>query len=73
MSLQNSRGRLLGLSRELIRNWQDTQEIWRDQKVREFDQTYMQPLFDSCDNAIAAMEDLDKLLAKLRNDCEIEE
>lgn len=73
MSLNNSRGRMLGLSRELIREWQDTQESWRDRKCREFDQSYMQPLFDSVDNAIAAMEDLDKLLLKLRNDCEIEE
>lgn len=64
---------MLGLSRELIRNWQDTQEIWRDRKAKEFDQTYMQPLFDAADNAVAAMEDLDKLLAKLRKDCEIEE
>lgn len=73
MSLQNSRGRLLGLSREMIRQWQETQEVWRDEKAREFDQTYMQPLFDAADNAVAAMEDLDKLLAKLRNDCEIED
>lgn len=73
MALQNTKGRLLGISRELLRNWQDTQELWRDQKGREFDQTYMQPLFDAADNAVAAMENLDKILAKLRNDCEIEE
>lgn len=73
MSLQNSKGRLTGISRELLRNWQETQEIWRDQKSQEFDKTYMQPMFDAADNAVAAMEDLDKLLRKLKDDCEIEE
>ena len=62
----------MGLSKELLRTWQETQEPWRDQKSREFDKTYMQPLFDSVDHASAAMDDLDKVLRKLRSDCEIE-
>lgn len=71
MSLNHSKGRLVGLSRELLRVWQDTQESWRDQKGREFDNLYMQPLFDAVDHASAAIEDLDKLLHRLRQDCEI--
>lgn len=73
MALQHSRGRLQGLTRELLRSWQETQEYWRDAKGKEFDATYMQPLFDAADNAVAAMEDLDKMLARLRSDCEIQE
>jgi len=71
MSLQASRTRLFGLSRELSRAWQDTLALWPDRKSREFDETYMQELFDSVDNAVAAMEDLDKVLKKLHDDCEI--
>ena len=71
MSLNNSRGRLTGLSRELINSWQETQEVWHDQKSKDFDRTYMQPLFDAVDNAVAAMDDLDKMLRKLKDDCEI--
>jgi len=71
MSLNHSKGRLVGLSRELLRVWQETQESWRDQKGREFDNLYMQPLFDAVDHASAAIEDLDKLLHRLRQDCEI--
>lgn len=73
MSLSNSRGRLTGLSRELLRTWQETQESWQDRKCREFDRTYMQPLFDSVDHAVSAMEDLDKMLAKVKQDCGIED
>jgi len=71
MSLNNSRGRLVGISRELLRSWQETQDSWHDRKGKEFDKTYMQPLFDSVDNASSAMDDLDKLLKKLRKDCEL--
>lgn len=70
MSLQTNKGRLIGLSRELMRSWQETQDVWRDQKSRDFDKTYMQPLFDAVDNAAVAMDDLEKVLQKLRKDCE---
>lgn len=72
MALNNSKSRLNGISRELLKTWQETQELWRDQKCREFDTTTMQPLFDSVDHALAAMDDLDKVLHKLRSDCESE-
>lgn len=71
MSLNHSKGRLTGLSRDLLRIWQETQESWRDQKGREFDSAYMQPMFDAVDHAATAIEDLDKVLKKLKDDCEI--
>lgn len=71
MSLNNSRGRLVGTSRELLRSWQETQQYWHDRKAKEFDATYMQPLFDAVENASTAMDDLEKMLKKLRKDCEL--
>jgi len=71
MSLHSSRTRIAGLSRELTRTWQETQESWRDAKSKEFDATYMQELFSMVDNAVTAMEDLDKMLKKLKEDCEL--
>jgi len=71
MSLNHSKGRLVGLSRDLLRIWQETQDSWRDQKGREFDSTYMQPMFDAVDHAATAIDDLDKVLKKLKDDCEI--
>ena len=70
MSLQSNRSRLAGLSKELSRSWQETQDQWRDQKRNDFDETYMRPLFESIENAVTAMEDLDKILKKIRQDCE---
>lgn len=71
MSLNHSKGRLVGLSRELLRNWQSTQETWQDAKSREFDSHYMQPMFDAVDHAAAAIDELDKIIQRLRQDCEI--
>jgi hypothetical protein len=71
MSLHNSRGRLIGISRELQKEWNETKDVWRDRKGREFDRDYMQPLMDAVDNASHAIDDLDKILRKLREDCEI--
>jgi hypothetical protein len=71
MSLNHSKGRLVGLSRDLLRIWQETQDSWRDQKGREFDSIYMQPMFDAVDHAATAIDDLDKVLKKLKDDCEI--
>ncbi len=70
MSLQSNRNRLAGLSKELNRSWHETQDQWRDQKRGDFAEEYMQPLFDSIENAVAAMGDLDKVLRKIRSDCE---
>jgi len=70
MSLHTSRARLSGLSKDLNHTWKETENQWRDQKRAEFDETYMRPLFDSIENAVVAMEDLDKILKKLREDCE---
>ena len=70
MSLQSNRSRLAGLSKELNRSWQETQDFWRDQKRKEFDESYMRPLMDSIENAVAAMDDLDKILKRIRRDCD---
>ncbi len=71
MSLNHSKGRLMGLSRDLLRIWRETRESWRDEKGREFDTLYMQPMFDAVDHAAKAIDDLDKVLKKLKDDCEI--
>lgn len=71
MSLNQSRGRLVGLSRELQKEWSETLDTWRDRKGKEFGRDYMDPLMDAVTHACEAVEDLDRILRKLRDDCEI--
>jgi len=68
--LSSNRSRLAGLSKELNRQWSETSDKWRDQKRRDFEETYMRTLLDSVQNAMSAMEELDQLLKKIHSDCE---
>lgn len=69
MSLLGNRSRLTGLTQEITTLWRETKSSWHDSKSEEFERRYMDELFSSVNAACAAIEQLDKTLAKLRKDC----
>ena len=62
--------RLVALTRDLANRWQRTRESWRDIKADEFQRQYLDELQTSVDKAMQVIEQLDKLMAKIRSDCE---
>ena len=62
--------RLLALTKALASQWQQTKAHWKDAKCQEFERQYMQELLASVDRAVTVIEQLDKLVTKIRNDCE---
>jgi hypothetical protein len=62
--------RLDMLTRNLWSQWQETKEHWRDAKSLEFERKYLEELRPGVDNAVAVIAQLDKLLAKIKKDCE---
>ena len=62
--------RLEALTRELRLQWQQTRQYWDDNKSREFEQKYLQELFAGVDRTVTVIEQLDKLLARIKRDCE---
>ncbi len=62
--------RLAGATRELWLQWQQTRSDWRDDKAVEFEQHYLSELVLSVDKTVAVIEQLDKLIGKIRRDCE---
>ena len=62
--------RLAGATRELWLQWQDTKNYWRDAKSQEFEAHYLSELVATVDKSVAVIEQLDKLLCKIRKDCE---
>ena len=62
--------RLSGATKELWLHWQQTKSFWRDTKSQEFEQQYLSELVLSVDKTVAVVEQLDKLVGKIRNDCE---
>jgi hypothetical protein len=65
-----SGARLAGATKELWNHWVETRELWRDAKSREFEQRYLSELLATVDKSVAAIEQLDKLMTKIRKDCE---
>jgi hypothetical protein len=70
VNLSGSKSRLVGITKELKLQWQDTRVYWRDSKSQEFEQRYLQELGVRVDKAVAVIEKLDEILRKVRNDCE---
>ena len=69
MSLLGNRSRVTGLTKEVVAQWQHTKESWRDSKSEEFERRYMDELLSSVNTACSAIEQLDKVLSKMRKDC----
>ena len=62
--------RLEAITRELWVQWQQTRQCWADDKSREFEQKYLQELVQSVDKSVAMIEQLDKLITRIKRDCE---
>ncbi len=70
MSMAVSKTRLSAITRELVNQWQLTKGYWQDTKAHEFEREYIELLTNNVEKAITVMDDLEKLLTKIRNDCE---
>ena len=68
--MKASGSRLAGLTKELRAQWQDTKNYWKDAKSQEFERKYMEELLASVDRAVTVIDQLDKLVTKIRQDCE---
>ena len=62
--------RLNALTRDLANRWRMAKESWRDRKAEEFEHKYLQELNASVDRAVQVIEQLDRLAAKIKSDCE---
>jgi hypothetical protein len=65
-----SGARIGGLTKELRVQWLETKHYWKDAKSLEFEHKYMEELFASVDRTVTVIEELDKLLTKIKSDCE---
>ena len=58
------------LTKELRVHWQQTKEYWSDDKSREFEKKFLEELFASVDRSVVVIDQLDKLILKIKKDCE---
>ena len=70
MSISANGKVLVTATRELSLRWAETKDSWRDSKAQEFEQRYLVDLLATVDRTAIIFDDLDKLITKVRNDCE---
>jgi hypothetical protein len=70
MNLNGNKSRLTRLTKDISLRWADTKEHWRDAKGAEFERQFMQDLFPRVNAAAAAIERLDEIFKRIKNDCE---
>ena len=70
MNLSGNKGRLIGLTRELSLQWDETKNFWRDAKSDEFERKYMLELSAHVNRATVVLEQLEELLKQVRSECE---
>jgi len=70
VSLSAKRTRLAAVTKELALDWAQTKATWKDAKSEEFEQKYLQELFTGVDSAMTVLDHLDKVLTKIKSDCE---
>jgi len=65
-----SQNRLMGLTKELAAEWALTKQSWSDAKSREFEKRFLDELFTGVNQAVTNIESLERILNKIRTDCE---
>jgi hypothetical protein len=68
--MKASGSRLAGITKELRAQWHDTKSYWKDAKSQEFEHRFMEELLASVDRTVTVIDQLDKLVTKIRQDCE---
>lgn len=69
MSL-SGRHHLTVLTKDLLRHWEETRQVWQDRKAEDFERNYLKELEPSVRRAVDAMEKFEAIFAKMRRDCE---
>ena len=68
--MSGSQNRLAGLTNDLRAEWEQTKHYCNDAKSREFEQRFLSELLPAVNQTISTIESLERVIAKLRNDCE---
>lgn len=68
--MTGSSNRLMGLTKELRADWDRTKQYWNDAKSAEFERRFLGDLLADVNQAVNNIDALERLLKKIRDDCE---
>ena len=61
---------VVALTKQVAVAWDETRQHWRDNKSEEFEKRFLSELIMSVDRAAPVFDALEKVLNRVRNDCE---
>jgi hypothetical protein len=70
MIIEGHGSTLAEISKNLSADWRETEVHWRDAKAREFRREYLDELPTQIARAVETIGELDRLLQKVRSECE---
>jgi hypothetical protein len=70
MNLSSNKARIAAATKELTVHWENTKQHWKDTKCREFETKYIEEMIASVDTAVLVIDQLDRLISKIKSDCE---
>ena len=70
MNIISSGQTVSAATKELARQWNQTKESWNDSKSEFFEHKYMNELLASVERVLPVFDDLQKILNRVRTDCE---
>ena len=65
-----SKNRLMGLTKELRTEWEQTRQYWNDAKSLEFEKRFLEELMAGVNLAVTNIDALERVISQVRNDCE---
>ena len=69
MSLSTGRYKLYTAMKDLAARWEETKDQWQDAVRQEFEEKQWEPLEPHVKAALSAMDRMDQVLVRVRNDC----
>ena len=70
MSISSNGKLVMAATKELWLRWEEAKASWQDAKSQEFERRYLLELQSVVDRALPVFADLDRLVEKVRSDCE---
>ena len=70
MSVKASRSKLEKSTKNLLIEWEEAKNSWRDAKSLEFEKNYLAGMTDTVVSTARSIGKIDDLLGKIRRDCE---
>jgi hypothetical protein len=70
MSIGNDGKTVAAATKDLLRRWKETRESWRDSRSEDFERRHVREWEAAIDRAMPVFENLEKLVTKIRKDCE---